>query len=213
MASAGPRWDRRRRASSRRRRTRWARRSASTAASTTVPTDPDVQANATDSDNATGLFTTFDVHVNNVDPTADLGNDGPINEGGSATVSFSSQFDPSPADTTAGFHYAFSCTNASLAGATYAGSSTVASTSCTFNDSGTFTVRARIIDKDNGFTEYTTNVTVNNVAPTTDRGQASSPTRSTRVSWLGSAARSRTRARWTPIRSRSTGATARPTRS
>ena len=93
------------------------------------PKDPDVQANATDSDNATGLFTTFDVHVNNVDPTADLGNDGPINEGGSATVSFSSQFDPSPADTTAGFHYAFSCTNASLAGATYAGSSTASSTS------------------------------------------------------------------------------------
>ena len=29
----------------------------------------------------------------------------------------------------------------------------------------TRTVRARIIDKDGGFTEYTTTITVNNVAP------------------------------------------------
>src|SRR5205814_170193 len=49
--------------------------------------------------------------------------------------------------------------------ATYGGSGTNASTSCTYADNGTYPVRARIIDKDDGFTEYTTNVTVNNVKP------------------------------------------------
>ena len=130
------------------------------------PKDPDVQANATDSDNATGAFTTFDVHVNNVAPTATLRERRPDQRGRLGHVSFSSQFDPSPTDTTAGFHYAFSCTNGSLAGATYAGSGTASSTSCTFNDNGSFPVKGRIIDKDGGFTEYTTTVTVNNVAPT-----------------------------------------------
>src|SRR5205085_10031203 len=36
---------------------------------------------------------------------------------------------------------------------------------CTFPDNGTYTVRGRIIDKDGGFSEYTTNVVVINVAP------------------------------------------------
>ena len=109
---------------------------------------------------------TFQVTVNNVAPTATLANDGPINEGGSVNVTFSAASDPSNADTSAGFHYAFSCTNGDLSAATYAGSGTSATTSCTFNDNGTRTVKARIIDKDGGFTEYTTDVTVNNVAPT-----------------------------------------------
>ena len=65
----------------------------------------------------------------------------------------------------AGLRYAFSCTNGDLSGATYAGSSTSATTSCTFGDNGTFPVKGRIIDKDGGFTQYTTNVIVNNVAP------------------------------------------------
>ena len=47
----------------------------------------------------------------NVAPTADITNDGPIDEGGSATVSLTNPFDPSSEDTTAGFRYAFSCTN------------------------------------------------------------------------------------------------------
>src|SRR5207253_2880036 len=36
---------------------------------------------------------------------------------------------------------------------------------CTFADNGTYPVRARIIDKDDGFTEYTTTVTVDNANP------------------------------------------------
>jgi hypothetical protein len=96
-----------------------------------------------------------------------LSNNGPVDEGSPATVSFSGQSDPSNADTAAGFHYAYSCTNASLSGSTYAGSGTAASTSCTYSDNvgSPYTVRARIIDKDGGYTEYTTNVTVRNVTP------------------------------------------------
>ena len=106
------------------------------------------------------------VTVNNVNPTADLANNGPINEGGTATISFSNQADPSTADTAAGFHYAYSCSNASLATATYALSGTSASTTCSYPDGpSTHTVRARIIDKDGGYSEYTTVVTVNNVKP------------------------------------------------
>src|SRR5439155_773088 len=120
---------------------------------------------ATDKDGASGSDSKT-ISATNVAPTATLGNNGPVNEATPATISFSGQLDPSTADTTAGFHYAYSCTNGSLAAATYAGSGAGASTSCTFADNGSFTVRARIIDKDGGFSEYTTAVTVNNVAPT-----------------------------------------------
>ena len=118
-----------------------------------------------DKDDGFTEYTTV-VTVTNVAPTATLGNNGPVGEGSLASISFTNQFDPSSADTAAGFHYAFSCTNGSLAGATYASSGTSASTSCTFDDNGTFTVKGRIIDKDDGFTEYTTQVSVLNVAPT-----------------------------------------------
>src|SRR5205085_7224540 len=77
---------------------------------------------------------TFKVDVANVAPTATLSNDGPIFEGSSATISFSNQHDPSSADTSAGFHYAFDCHGGSLAGATYGGSGSSDSTSCSFPD-------------------------------------------------------------------------------
>src|SRR5207249_3318925 len=108
----------------------------------------------------------FKVTVTNVAPTASLGNNGPVDEGSPATITFSSQHDPSGADTTAGFHYAFSCSNGDLSGSTYAGSGTAASTQCTFADNGTYVVKGRIIDKDGGATDYTTSVVVNNVKPT-----------------------------------------------
>src|SRR5215218_8160935 len=110
---------------------------------------------------------TFTVTVNNVAPTATFPATRTVNEGSSSSFAFTAPSDPSSADTSAGFHYAFSCTGASLAGATYAGSGTASSVSCTFDDGPSSpTVRARIIDKDGGFTEYTTAVTVDNVAPT-----------------------------------------------
>lgn len=110
---------------------------------------------------------TSTVSVNNVPPTAVLENTGPVDEGAPVTVSFSGQQDPSAADTAAGFHYAFACDGADLSAATYATSDATDSATCTYDDGpGDHLVRARIIDKDGGYTEYTTLVTVNNVAPT-----------------------------------------------
>jgi hypothetical protein len=123
-----------------------------------------------------GGFTeyTTEVIVNNVAPTATLSNNGPIDEGGSATISFSSPFDPSTADVAAGFHYAFSCTNASLDAATYVTGSATPSTSCPFANDGVHTVRGRIIDKDGGATDYTTAVTVRDITPVMTAAQAQS---------------------------------------
>jgi hypothetical protein len=106
------------------------------------------------------------VVVNNISPTATLGNNGPVDEGSSATVSFSNQDDPSNADTSAGFRYEYNCDGSNFTtDPDYASASTSDSTSCTFGDDGTHTVRARIMDKDDGATEYTTDVDVSNVDP------------------------------------------------
>jgi YVTN family beta-propeller protein len=105
------------------------------------------------------------VNITNVAPTATFSNNGPVNEGSNVTVSFSNQFDPSAADTASGFHYAFSCNNTPFSGMTYANSISASSQSCQFAGFGTYIVLGRIIDKDNGYTDYQTNVTVNNIAP------------------------------------------------
>jgi hypothetical protein len=104
------------------------------------------------------------VVFNNVVPTATLSNNGPVNEASAATVFFSNPSDPSSADTAAGFHYSFALAAANLAGS-YTSAGSASSASFTFNDNGSFTVYGRIFDKDNGFTDYTTVVTVNNLPP------------------------------------------------
>ncbi|MGD9635353.1 MAG: beta strand repeat-containing protein [Pirellulales bacterium] len=116
---------------------------------------------------------TFQVSVGNIAPTADLSNNGPVNEGSPATVSFSNQFDPSVADTLAGFRYAYDFNNDGtfdVGNGTYAGSVTDSSQQvpATFlaDGPGTRIVKARIIDQDGGYTDYTTTITINNVAPT-----------------------------------------------
>ena len=129
------------------------------------PSTNTVAVRVSDGDGGSDTDTTV-VTVENVDPTGTLANDGPVDEGSPVTVSFSGQFDPSSADTTAGFHYAYSCGNGDLSGATYANSTADgASKQCTFADNGSYTVKARIIDKDGGYTEHTTSVTVTNAKP------------------------------------------------
>ena len=110
--------------------------------------------------------------VTNVAPTATLANSGPVNEGSTATVSFGGQHDPSPLDIAAGFHYAFDLDNDGIWDAgdgTYANSSTDSSTIVAANylteGPGTQVVKGRIIDKDGDYTDYTTTIVVNNVAP------------------------------------------------
>ncbi len=104
------------------------------------------------------------VTVENVAPTATLGNDGPKGEGSVVTVSFSAQFDPGTSDT---FTYSFDWDNDDVYEIVGQGS---ASAVHTWYDEGTFTVQARITDNDGGFSEYTTDVVVTNVAPIVDTG-------------------------------------------
>ena len=105
------------------------------------------------------------VHVDNVAPTASLGNGGPVDEGSPATITFSGASDPSSADTSAGFRYTFDCDGTNDLAASYAAADAPDNTTCTFNDNGSFTVFGRIFDKDDGYTQYSTVVTVDNVAP------------------------------------------------
>jgi hypothetical protein len=97
------------------------------------------------------------VVVQNVAPTATLTAPGAVNEGSPFSLALTNPYDPSVADTMAGFTYSFDCGN----GAGYQSSA-----ACTAIDNPSQTVRGRITDKDGGYTEYTAVVTVNNVAPT-----------------------------------------------
>ena len=112
---------------------------------------------------------TFDVHVANVAPTAVVSNSGPVDIGNPATVNFSNTYDPSPTDTTAGFHYSFATDSVDLV-TTYADAGTTASQNFTFADNGLYTVYGRIFDKDGGYSDYATTVTVNIGAPAAPSG-------------------------------------------
>jgi hypothetical protein len=119
-----------------------------------------VLARITDKDGGSSDHTAA-VTVDNVAPTGALANDGPVAEGSPVTVSWSGQSDPSGADTAAGFTYRYACDGTSFGPPTANAAST-----CTFADNGTYTVLARIADKDGGSRDRTTEVTVTNVAPT-----------------------------------------------
>jgi hypothetical protein len=121
-----------------------------------------------DADGGPSAATTTTLTVLEVPPTATLSNNGPVNEGSPVTVSFSNPFDPSSADTNAGFHYSFAVSAAGLA-TSYAGASSLAAASLTFAEEGSYVVYARILDKDNAYTDYTTTVTVND-PPVTGAG-------------------------------------------
>lgn len=136
-----------------------------------------VSVTATDSDGAPRT-SSVNVNVTNRNPDAVLTAPASINEGATATISLtkgSFQTQDGQTDTNAGFRYAFDCNGGPLTAATYANSGTSNSTTCPTTDNGTKTVRARIIDKDGGFNEYTKAITVNNVAPTATFNAPTSP--------------------------------------
>src|SRR5207248_6112748 len=82
-----------------------------------------------------------------------------LNEGDTISLSLTSPSDPSGADTSAGFEYAFDC------GSGYGAFSGSSSTSCPTSDNGSRTVKGKIRDKDGGVSEYTHSVTIHNVPP------------------------------------------------
>src|SRR5207237_576713 len=101
----------------------------------------------------------FTADVANVAPTATFSNDGPVSEGSDFHLYLSSPGDPSGADTTAGFTYAFDC------GLGYGAYGSTPSATCSTTDNGVRSVKGKIRDKDGGVSEYTGSVTVNNVNP------------------------------------------------
>ncbi len=105
---------------------------------------------------------TAQVTIRNVPPVAMFQNDGPVTYGQTVTVAFSQAYDPSTADTAAGFRYAFAHDAAELDAVTYEdGSSEALSWTVTGLAAGEHTIYGRILDKDDGFTQYATTVIVN----------------------------------------------------
>lgn len=98
--------------------------------------------------------------LDNVAPTASLGSSGDAEVGETVTVSFTGQSDPSGVDTSAGFTYYFDFNNDSDFDDANEGGSSSASRVTTFGTVGTKTIRARVEDKNYGYTDYTTAVTV-----------------------------------------------------
>jgi RHS repeat-associated protein len=109
---------------------------------------------------------TFTIHVLGVGPTATLQNSGPVVEGSTAVVSLANQFDPSAADTAAGFSYSFDFDNDGTFEVTNSlvASATVPAQYLT-DGPGSRTVKVRTIDKDGDFTDFTTIITIENAPP------------------------------------------------
>jgi hypothetical protein len=119
------------------------------------PASPVVAVQATDD---AGLTATDQVAVTVTDvaPTATFNAPATSPAGFPFTISLSSPHDPSTADTTAGFTYAFDCGD----GSGYGAFGPAASRSCPTSDVGTRTVKGKIRDKDGSATEYTATVQV-----------------------------------------------------
>ncbi len=118
-----------------------------------------VSLTATDKDGGVSTAAVDAISVTNVAPTATFSNNGPVAENIPVTVAFSSPTDPSSADTAAGFHYDYSLNEGSLT-SNYNSAGTATTDAFTFATAGTYTVWGRILDKNNGFTDYSTTVTV-----------------------------------------------------
>jgi predicted extracellular nuclease len=101
----------------------------------------------TDTDTAT-------VNVTNVAPTATFSAPGSTFAGSAFTLALTNPHDPSAADTSAGFQYAFDC------GSGYGAFGSSSTASCPTTDTGSLSVGAMIRDKDGGVTESRDTVAV-----------------------------------------------------
>jgi len=128
------------------------------------PSSVNLQVVVGDGDTTHSVTRNLTISEADVAPTADLGNDGPKPEGSAVTISFSNQSDVA-ADASS-LRYSFACDGltTSLVG-TYATAGTSSSTTCTFADNGTPTVRGRIFDKDDLFNDYSTVPQIDNANP------------------------------------------------
>jgi DNA/RNA endonuclease G (NUC1) len=101
---------------------------------------------------------TKQVVIANVNPTATFAPPATGVEGSVFSLSLTGANDVSSVDLSS-LTYAFDC------GSGYSTPQTFATFNCTPPDNGTYTVRARVIDKDGGFTEYTGSLTASNANP------------------------------------------------
>ena len=89
-------------------------------------------------------------------PTATFNSQNSVEEDSPFEISLSNPDDPSPADKSAGFRYAFDCGD----GRGFVDNGNVASRTCRAGAAGAQTVRGRISDKDGASQEYDATVTV-----------------------------------------------------
>jgi len=101
-------------------------------------------------------FTSFALTVANVAPMASFNSQSSAEEESPFEISLSNADDPSPADKSAGFRYAFDCGD----GKGFVDNGNVASRTCRAGSAGAQTVRGRISDKDGGSQDYSATVTV-----------------------------------------------------
>lgn len=107
---------------------------------------------------------TIGVTVRNVAPASTFEVPSGGIEGSPFTVALTGATDVSPVDQAAGFTYAFDF------GSGYGAFGSGSSASFTPADNGTYVVRAKVMDKDGGVTEYTATVVVDNAPPVADAG-------------------------------------------
>ncbi|HEX6962661.1 MAG TPA: right-handed parallel beta-helix repeat-containing protein [Lacipirellula sp.] len=137
-----------------------------------------------DDDGTWNAVESLNILVHNIDPTADGGFfafDAAVDEGSTTTVFFVGPF-TDPGNPDGPFHFAYDFNGNGVFGeagelgdGTYAGSSTSSSAVVPAqfladDDDSPRTVRARIIDNDGGFTEYSVDIGINNVSPEVDAG-------------------------------------------
>jgi hypothetical protein len=94
--------------------------------------------------------------IANVAPTATFAAPNSVAVGSPFTLALNGATDPSPADTTAGFTYAFDCGD----GSDYGVFSTTSSASCPTSATGSRAVKGTVRDQDGGEREYTATVQV-----------------------------------------------------
>lgn len=125
------------------------------------PASKTVRARIIDSFGQTSIFTTT-FNVTSRPPSATLSAPTTANEGIPITVSLSSPIDVA-ADVSAGFKYSFDLDNDGTFEIAASSSPTI---TATFPDNGSYTIRARITDKDGDSTVYTAQIVVANQSPT-----------------------------------------------
>jgi hypothetical protein len=106
------------------------------------------------SDGELSATVTTTVSVTNVAPTATFTATPSVYAGAPIALTLTNASDPSSADTSAGFTYAFDCGDGTFV------QSATATAACPTTDTGNLTVRGKITDKDGGSTVYSETVLV-----------------------------------------------------